>query len=223
MDFIETASLKAELQELKPNESPDFTAKYQGKLISIELTALVNPSIRKREQVQKQILKNAELRFKEKYQSELTVNVAFNNQPLLETSIAIKNYGERLFKKIQQAYLKNKETDFHISLRNETTLMDFIDTIYLNNKLSHGFWQRIGAFRVDWISKDYLKSVIAGKEEILSNYRTKYSQNWLILTANHGSKSSAHRFDFMDFSDINSSFEKIFIYKSMENKIVELK
>lgn len=76
---------------------------------------------------------------------------------------------------------------------------------------------------MDYIDIDWLQNVIENKENNISRYPEKYHENWLLLVSDFGTKSSAHRFDHIDFSQIETKFDKVYIYNFMPDKVGRVK
>lgn len=63
-------------------------------------------------------------------------------------------------------------------------------------------------------------NIIKGKESNLSKYKNDFDENWLVIAANFGTKSSALRFDYINQIEYKSKFDRVFIYKQFEDKII---
>lgn len=222
--FISNEDLKLRVYSIKNSETPDFIVNIDKRHISIEHTRLINPNLKEVERYREKIIKSAQKKFNEKYSVDLYVLITFKNVKLEGGRIAEKNYTEEVFNLIEKIYLNNKEFEFSIhSKNNKYSATKHIESfsVYNTRKMNH--WQHFGAWKVDWIEKDWLKSIISKKETNIKNYPEKFEENWLLLVSNFGTKASSNRTDFMDFSDIKSDFDKIFIHNFIEDKITIIK
>ena len=70
---------------------------------------------------------------------------------------------------------------------------------------------------------EWLTERILEKEKNLKKYKDNFDENWLLLSSNFGTKSSASRFDFLDFKEIKTDFDKILVYKYMPNETITIK
>jgi hypothetical protein len=179
------------------------------------------------EEFRNSVIATAHKTFKQKYDKELYCLIGLRNIKLgekrLERQGQIENYGLKLFKRIENIYLDNfSANEFDVTIEQINEFDDIVTRLHV--KTSNGFdhWQYFGAHRVDWVNVDWLTKKIKEKEQKIANYRQSFDENWLLLISNTGTKPSAHRFDFLDFSQIETRFEKVFVYKSMESKIIEI-
>jgi hypothetical protein len=222
-DFLKNHTIAHNITAFQASETPDFICEANDKRISIEITGLIDPVRRKIEALQDKIIDDARKRFQSKYNENIVANITFTNQPLRHGLVDLEKYSKELSDEVEKAYLDHRTAPFHVTVKCEPPTSWFIEKISINNKLSYSAWQRLGISRHDWVSQDWLISAIIAKESNLKRYRNKFDENWLILTSNHGTKSSAHRFDFMNFDNIKSDFERIFIYEKMEDEIIVIK
>jgi len=70
---------------------------------------------------------------------------------------------------------------------------------------------------------DWLQSRILKKEEKIKNYSTSFDENWLLLISDFGTRASASRTDFMDFSVIDSKFDRIYMYNYIPDEVTVIK
>lgn len=221
--FISNPELNLRVTSIIDSETPDFIVKTTEKRISIELTSLINPDLRQVEAYRNKIIKQAENRFKERYNEDLYMLVTFDNIALNGGKESEHYYASELFNSIEQLYLTNRNFEFDITLKKDKRISDFIRHLHVTNRLGFNNWQHFGAHRVDWVKMEWLTKRIRTKEKNISKYKETFDENWLLLISNFGTKSSAHRFDFLDFKTIETEFEKIFVYKYMENATIKIK
>lgn len=141
----------------------------------------------------------------------------------LERQGQIENYGLKLFERIEKIYLDNfSANEFDVTIEQINEFDDIVTWLHVKTSNEFDHWQYFGAHRVDLVNVDWLTKKIKEKEEKIANYRQSFDENWLLLISNTGTKPSAHRFDFLDFSQIETRFEKVFVYKFIESKIIEI-
>ena len=222
--FISNNKLKLQVHSIHNCETPDFEANINNKIISIEHSRLINPQLQKVEQYRNKIIKLAQKRFEEKYTDKLYVLITFNNIKLDGGKIAEQNYVDEVFNLIEEIYLNNRRYRFKIhSQRNRKKVSKTIEKFSIDNVQNFSHWQHFGAYRVDWIDIEWLKGIIKKKEQNIDKYLKKYDQNWLLLVSDFGTKASANRTDFIDFSDIENKFDKIYIYSYMADEVTIVK
>jgi len=84
-------------------------------------------------------------------------------------------------------------------------------------------WQHFTAYKVDWIDMKRLQSIIADKARDIKNYVGKFDEHWLLLVSNIGTKASANQFDFLNLSSFETEFQKVYVFKDIENEIFVIK
>jgi len=222
--FVSNDKLKLLVHSIKNCETPDFEVNINKRLISIEHSRLINPELQKIEQYRDKIIKLAQKRFEENYADKLYVLITFNNIVLEGGKIAEECYVAEVYNLIEKIYLNNKCYEFKIhSKRHRERGSKLIESFSVDNVQNFSHWQHFGAYRVDWIDMDWLKSVIKKKEKNISKYLKEYEENWLLLVSDFGTKASTNRTDFMDFSTIESKFDRIYIHSYMADEITIVK
>ena len=195
-----------------------------GKLVSVEHSRLINPKLQEVEKYRDKIIKSAQKIFEEKYKAQLYVLLTFKDIDL-EGRKKFDYYVNEIYSLIESIYLNNQLYEFSISSRNRYPSFEhsFLEHISVNNTLDINNWQHFGAYFVDWIDTQWLTTIIKKKELNISKYKKEFDQNWLLLVANFGSKASANRTDFIDYSFLNTRFDKVFIHHYMSNEIIVVK
>lgn len=225
--FISNPELNLRVTSIIDSETPDFIVETLDNKISIELTRLTNPDLKKVEEFRNKIIKKAEILFREKYNADLRCLITFQNVELKGGTQQIEKYSYDIFSLIENIYSVNKDFDFDITLKEGKHLNNFISRLHINNKLGFNNWQHFGAYKVDRISLDWLKNKILLKEESIKKYKKQSDENWLLLISNFWGKSSTHDFDFLTSQDINTlsntAFDKVFVYLLMENRTIKIK
>lgn len=222
--FISNEQLKLLAYQINNLETPDFEVNINKKWISIEHTRLINPNLQQVENYKDKIIKMVQKRFEEKYSDKLYVLVTFRNIQLKGGKIAEDKYVDEVYNVIEQVYLNNRRFEFRInSKRNREKVSETIKKFSVDNVQNFSHWQHFGAYLVEWIDMDWLKSIIKKKETNIPKYAKQYEENWLLMVSDFGTKASSTRIDFIDFSTIQSKFDKIFIYSYMIDGVTVVK
>lgn len=221
--FISNANLKLKVFSIVDNETPDFIIKTVEKDISIELTQLINPKLKAQETLNNQIVEGAKELFTSKYKEKLGVWVTFASEGVTCSKIEIPEYSEKLFRIVENIYINNRDFKFEVSSKHSFKSNEFVKHIFVDNKFNNPYWQVVGAYIVDYLDFNLLENIIKSKEKNLEKYGSSYKENWLLITSSFGTKSSAKRFDFINQFELKTTFDKIYIYKFFENKIIEYK
>lgn len=222
--FVSNDKLKLLVYSIDNCETPDFEVKVGGRLVSIEHSRLINPQLQQVEQYRDKIIKLAQKRFEEKYSDKLYALITFNNLVLDGGKIAEQNYVNEVFSLIEGIYLNNKPFEFKIhSKRHRERVSKIIESFSVDNVQNFSHWQHFGAYRVDWIDMNWLKGIIEKKERNIDKYIKTYDENWLLLVSDFGTKASANRTDFLDFSVIDTKFDKIYIHSYMADEVTTVK
>lgn len=220
--FISNKKLKLCVYGIKNWETPDFEANINSRLVSIEHSRLINPELQEVEQYRNKIINLAQNRFEEKYSDKLYVLITFNSIVLDGGKAAEQNYVDEVYSLVEEIYLNNKSYEFRIHSK-RPRVSKIIDIISINNVQNFSHWQHFGTYEVDWIDMRRLKKVIEKKEQNIKKYSKKYGENWLLLISDFGTKASANRTDSVDFSIIESKFDKIYIYSYMADEVTIVK
>ena len=211
--FISNEEHKFLVCGIEDSETPDFIVNIDKKSISIEHTRLINPELKKVEKYREQIIQNAKKRFRDRYNAELYVLLTFNNIRLKSGKIAEKKYTDEVFLLIENIYLCNKKFDFSVeSRRRKGSVSELISSFSVDSTRNFENWQHFGSYLVDWIDIEWLQKIITKKDNNIKNYPKEFDENWLLLVSDFGTKSSAHRFDNVDFSKIKTRFDRVYIY-----------
>lgn len=222
--FISNSKLNLLVYGIEDSETPDFIVNIDNKLISIEHTRLINPHLKKIEQYRERIIKSAQIKFEKKYSAQLYLLVTFNNIILKSGKIAEQKYINEVFTLIENVYLCNKDYEFIVhSKKRKARVSELIESFSVDNSRNFSNWQHFGAYLVDWIDMEWLTEVIEKKENNIERYQNKFSENWLLLVSDFGTKASSHRFDKIDFSEIKTKFDKIYLYSFRADEIEILK
>lgn len=205
------------------SECPDFILEENDRRISIEVTAIVNPKVKQKESLQEKIVRKAKEKFNQHYLDELYVLVSFCHTPIVCKSNEIETYANRLYDLVEHVYIKqgikNKSSNHFYKEYFDDSFIDSIDIT--NDRFDH--WQSFGAYLVYDAEAGWVKERILEKEKIMTKYASHFSENWLLLIANLGDESSTQGFPFTDSLCPQTTFDRIFIYKYMDNRILIVK
>jgi hypothetical protein len=222
--FISNEKMKFIVHNITNSETPDFIVNINKRNISIEHTTLIHPELKKVENYRNKIIDNAKKKFEEKYSDYIYTLVTFKNIQLKSGKKEEQKYTDEVFKLIEQIYLTNKNFKFNISSkRRRDNVSEIIEYFSVDNVHNFSHWQHFGAFLVDWIDVNWLQKIILKKENNLGKYANNFNENWLLLVSNFGTKPSAYRTDFIDFSVIKSKFDKIYLYCYREDEVQIIK
>ncbi len=223
--FVSNEKLKLPVTSIDNSETPDFSLKiYKDRKISIELTRLINPNLKKIESFNDRIIKKAQERFDKEFNVPLRVLVTFSDNYLKCSKLKSQHYSNEIFEIVKNIYLNNKNFDFRVSTGlNRRPFNNYIDSLHIDNEFKFSSWQTFGAYLVEYVDFKWLSNVITKKSSNIEKYNENFDENWLVLVSEFGTKSSAHRFDYINQEKIKSQFDKIYIYKFYEDKIIELK
>lgn len=218
--FISNEKLKLLVHSIKESETPDFILNINKRLVSIEHTRLINPNLKKIEKHKEKIIKNAQERFEEKYSDKLYVLITFNNIHLKSGKIAEQEYSDIVFKLIEEIYLCNQKYEFKIDCKEpQQRTSELINDFSVDNTRGFSHWQHFGAYLVESINIEWFQNIITRKEKNIKNYPENLDENWLLLVSNFGTKASTHNYDRIDFSQIKTTFDKVYLYSFMSDKI----
>lgn len=209
-------------------EPPDF--KFDQYLdgifknVGIEITRVINPELKKEEAAQDQIIRLAREKFAAISTQKLTVYASFNQhaQKVFNPN-EIKKISDDLFDFVRIIVQKNEPFQFKVVANKELPHTMFSEVTVSN---FNGFenWQRFGAFRVPHINESWFLEVVERKEKAVHKYKSRFDEAWLLMVANFGSKSSYYQFSQLQQARFNSSpFDRIYIYKYMEDQAIRLK
>lgn len=222
--FVSNENLKLLVYQITDYETPDFEVNIDKRWISIEHTRLINPQLQQVENYRDRIIKTAQKRFESKYSDRLYVLITFRNIQLKGGKIAEEKYVDEVYNLIEQIYLNNRKFEFKIhSKRHKEKVSATIESFSVDNVQNFSHWQHFGAYLVEWIDMEWLKGIIKKKEMNIEKYPKQYEENWLLMVSDFGTKASSTRTDFIDFSTIQSKFDKIFIYSYMADEITIVK
>lgn len=221
--FISNEEIALDVYSFEDNETPDFIITTSTKRISIELTQLMAQELKQVEQYCEKISTGAEKLFSVKYKEKINALITFNKHyKFLFKPSETSQLQLELFKIIEKLYFPIREFKFNLSSKDGLFISDWIESIYITNKLDFHHWQPFGAYLVKYVNFSSVKEIISKKEKKIPNYTiNELDEKWLVIASSFGTESSGFRFDHVE--EIHSKFDKIFIYQIRENKIIILK
>jgi hypothetical protein len=222
--FISSPLHGLRIKSIDQQETPDFVIHELNQTISVEITRLIHPKLMEQEAFQKRIVELAWQKFKTRHRGRLQVLVNFNRLPTKVKGKNINQYVDELHDLVEGIWINNQQYEFRVSnMGHNRDRNGWIDSISVNNMVDIEYWQPFGAYRVDRIDPTWVNEVILTKEKNLNRYGHLYDQNWLLLAANFGHRSSTHDFYFFAHEQIDSDFDHVFLYKSMDNTFTRLR
>ncbi len=223
--FISNARLELRITSVdNGGEPPDFIiTTFEKKRVSVELTSLINPELKEEEEFQSAIVNRAWEFFKEKYKVALEVHVTFAGNRIVCKRSEIDMYAKQVFEVVERAYIPMQHFGFRASSRHTLNLGRNIDSLYISNQDNFDNWQTFGTYIVEKINFNWIKEKVAEKEKALERYCGQAEEKWLVLVSTFGTKSSAYHFDYLNFTELHTKFDKVYAYKYFEDKVIEIK
>lgn len=197
------------IKYVQKREEPDFLAHVNDEIIGIEHTICVN-ELKEKEGYIKNICEKIE----EKYNNEfkLLLNVYFKR--------TFNPYSVE--KKTLQSAIEDIILNYCIN--QIVVANDYIDRIVSFNHNHLHISPNFGAFLQRWISDDDILKVINKKEKKLSTYKSKLINKkiWLLIVLSNTTESS-FEVGNLNIIDIDSDFERIYLFEDFKNTIHRIK
>lgn len=194
---------------VQKREIPDFMVEVDNEVVGIEHTICVN-ELKEKEGYVKNICEKIE----EKYDKEvkLLLNVYF--KPSFDPYSVEKT---KLRSSIENVILNYSTNQIVVA-------NDYIDKIVAFNHNQLNISPNFGAFKQRWITEDDIRIVIKKKEKRLSDYTSKLIDKkiWLLIVISNTSESS-YEVDNLAFPDLNSEFERIYLFEDFKNLVHRIK
>ena len=230
-------------QKQDPPE-PDFFVEVDQGLIGIEHTRLVRQrdergvDIKGHYQCAKEIMRLAELKFKNWSNSKLRVSVRFacsyglvaeepfflsnRNIKPLSTFIAefvahhIPPSGEREYFKDYDPYRNTFSNLYNEKIRS-------IEIVNCDHKASQSCWTHPQGGVVPQVYESRaFKEILGKKGQKPSNYLKDYYQIWLLIVEDQGDQATYFDFENSEKPTVSSPFDRIFIFRYLTEEVVEL-
>ena len=218
-------------EQLDP-PAPDIIFSLNNKKIGCELTTIFidnepgkrESATRKYESTQRLICNNVRKWLKE--------NVPIKLEILLDFRSNIIHYSEihKVSEEIIQVIVKyipemNLEESSHISIKDYDIIPYELGYISINSfpRLKKTYVNQAGSSFIPKLNRDKITANIIHKERLIQNYRHLTDSNWLLLIINESLFSSEFDFDEENFENIDSIFDKVFIFARRNQKILTIK
>ncbi len=224
------SELRLPVVSIKGSETPDFymtvldqCEEYKEKLVSVEVTDLIDPKLKHREAIQDRIIELAKKRFINDFPYvNLRVYVGFENYFLPDKKPEINNIANELFLFVSSVYKNNSKFEFRVHQDYNIDIKGIKD-ISISNEENFMNWQSFGAYSVPFAKKEWLLERIKKKNQLISKYQNKSDEKWLLIVSGHGHESSGFQIDDMDLSKEDILFDKIYVFEYMSKGISKLK
>ncbi len=221
------SSLEVPAIDIKESETPDFyislfQSKVNDKLISLEMTDIIDFHQKKREAIHEKIIEYAKTQFKSLYQNaNLTVYITFIEYEIPKKGTEVNEIANQIFDLVCKVY--NNISDFKFRVEKTFDIgIKAVSNIIISNEHNFCNWQSIGCHKREEIDTEWLIKKIRTKEALIPKYQKKVDEKWLLLISYYGHKSSSHIFDNVIIDD-DLDFDKVYVYEYMPNSIIELK
>ncbi|MBK0380608.1 hypothetical protein [Mucilaginibacter segetis] len=222
----------------KPPE-PDFYTKIDGKLIGIEHTRLIREkdvnkiNIMAHSKFADEIMVMAEELFNKKSSMPLSVHVDFK----CDYGLVAKNPVQ--LKKEDKQYLSEFIADFvfgevlNLQIADKYQIFQYdafdvgggkkIDSITITHSPTSCWYAGQGGTIPRIYQSVEFKAILEKKNKKPSNYKQDYAEIWLLIVENSMNITSYFNFEDQHPIEIETPFNRVFILRSSNNEIVELK
>lgn len=215
-------------------ESPDFVITSNPKRkLGIELTRLSQPKLSNQEftiaqinSLKKTISSKAQKLFDSRNDYPLYLSIFFNDNIKVKIN-DITEIAENIALDVQNHITgSDRKSIFQIKIKNPIAedYVDLIHGIYHPNVKS-SYWSSAGGYVVPALSKEYLVQKIESKEDKLPLYRKRKINNfWLIIITDSFERSTSFNIDNqIEAWNIESKFDKVFLFEVMGNNVYTIK
>ncbi|WP_299111416.1 hypothetical protein [uncultured Winogradskyella sp.] len=222
--FLNMISETPKIQGINEGEDPpDYVVTFKHKVVSIEHTRFMNKSQKQIEEFRKSIIIDAQNEFEKIYGKTLSVQFNFSNEPMRTTKDKPKSYYTKiLLDLVLEIYEINKERNFSISTKLNSIENKFINSITISNQREIFPWETCGAFLVQKADFKVLQNIIYKKSEDVKKYKTRCDENWLLIEAGIGNKSTGYYFDDISDELQKENFDKIFLMDYRAEQFLEV-
>lgn len=230
--------------KLEKQESPDFRLNFDGQIIGIEHTRIHRKAgnIKVHDKHVAEVMRKAYELFYIDNSLPVNVDVDFKNNSGTNGQKTIF-VGKRDVLPLGQyiaCFLTQKLNELHF-LANNRIVFDKIDIksaqlrdfpekiskikVYKAPKIFSSWMTSGGGGVPDFINSDELGSAIEDKNKSMESYSQQYDKLWLLIVED--SHTMATYFDFDNFNPddkaFRTAFDKVFVLRTNEDKIYELK
>lgn len=219
--FFSHESLGLLVRNIANREKPDFQVNLFRDKISVELTQLINTKQKQVESFRKRIIKKAENKFLVDFATSFRVWITFSNYPMNTREHDETYFVDLIYNLVRDIYLCNQGRDFTVRTNRSKVENKYIDCIHITTEISPA-WESSGAYIVEYADIEWIQAVIAKKSKLISQYMDTYDQNWLVMEASIGNKSSGYRFEHLSGKLDRERFDRVFIFESFPNNLIEI-
>lgn len=248
---IETKHVKSFLEKLLPNfkgeivkqkpPEPDFYIEMPDHLIGIEHTRLIHPKDQRNVDPRahsaeaNKILKGAESIYNKSSNIKLNVHVDFRldyGSSGINKTVGLSKKDRAPLSKFIAEFVKNnipapKTIKVFDALNPKLSKTEFpkkIRRIIVKNpSRNDSCWNPIEGGTISPLySSPAFVARISEKNSKPINYLKSYDQIWLLMVENHIEFTSSFDFEYQDIPEIDSPFNRIFIYRFGYSEIIEI-
>ncbi|MDZ7741140.1 MAG: hypothetical protein U5Q03_05155 [Bacteroidota bacterium] len=215
--------------KLIKSEAPDFILREaHKKKTGIELTRLHGKNSEKHNPLEagskeSRMVNEVKSISRAGFKKHLHVKFIFNESGFEESDISLyaSFLGLYLNKLLEKQSLKNSWV-----LKAGDKLPAFLDTIAIayHPDFRESSWSPAKNFLLYELNREIIEHSLLLKEEKLAHYRSRdFDQYWLVLSTLHfKSSKNFHKANKLDKWKFSSSFNRIFLYELLNNKVYEL-
>jgi hypothetical protein len=212
------------------SESPDFLIKSAGETIGIEITKIVNEknpgekfSPVERNSLEQKISKEAENVFKNRHNIPLHVNFAFHDS-INVNGDKIKALGVQLASLVAKEISSRPLSEYyHLDIeRGLPKELMHMSIAYFPNVTQSIWYSAKGQFLPN-LKKEQILKVIKNKESKIQEYKRKADYLILLLVEGVIPESWFDGVETIEQTELKSEFDRILIFRSLDNVIVKLK
>lgn len=224
--FLSNQSLNHTVSSVCEMDPPDFSfdlfENNEFKEVSVELTRIFNPTLKKNEAAQEKIMMLANDKFKKTRDDGLVVYVDFTLELLPLDNKSLNLLANELFEFVNQIAERNEGLSYTVRSLDHPPFHKYFRTLTVSNEDEYENWQPFGAFMVPYIEENWFLEIVRAKEQKIINYPKKFDKKWIVLLSNFGHQSSSYQFSIANTFE-NSPFDKIYIYQYFNDVIIKLK
>lgn len=217
----------------QPNPpEPDFVFSYENKKIGCELTTIFidnepgqkYSATKKYESIQRIICKNVQEWLVETIPGRFEVQLYFNNKLIPDSEI--KKISNKVIQVIENNISDlNLEESSRIMVEDRDKIPFELDYVRIRTfpRLQRSLVTQAGGSAIPKLNRERIISNIKHKENRIKNYIHLTDSNWLLLIINESIFSSEFDLTAEEYGNINTLFDKVFIFSHSDQKIVTIK
>lgn len=217
--------------ERKSPPEPDFILNNNAKSIGIEVTSLVRAGELKKDVFIQDFIKDIRLKFEELTSQSIWIDIIIQ-PPLILSRTEFDNISAHLANLINHnvklLFDKNKPK---INIESDLVIDQIKSiTIRLLKNQKKSIWNGGFGKLIPKLSKERIQDIINTKRDKPLNYKCEYDSIWLLIVERAmmlergNSMSSLYDISFPEMSKemFHTSFDKVFIYRSINKTYLEL-